>query len=162
MNLTYQWYRGTTEIPGATGASYTLASPQVATDNGAQFHVVVTNPLGSVTSQTVTLRVVPAIIPLAISTQPATKTVLDGIDTTLTVVADGTGTLLYQWMKDGADIPGATSSTLSFSPAVLADTGVYSVRVTDDFGTITSASASVLNTSVIDAWTNLVVSKGTT
>jgi hypothetical protein len=141
--ITYQWYRGTAAIPGATGASYTLASPQVATDNGAQFHVIATNPLGSVTSRTATLRVVPAIIPLAISTQPATKTVLDGIDATLNVVADGTGTLLYQWMKGGTDIPGATSSTLSFSPAVLADAGVYSVRVTDDFGTITSASATL-------------------
>jgi len=141
--ITYQWYRGTSAIAGATSASYTLASPQVATDNGAQFYVTVTNPLGSVTSNTVTLRVVPAIIPLAISTQPATKTVLDGIDTTLSVVADGTGTLLYQWKKDGVNITGATSATLSFSPAVLADAGVYTVSVADDFGSITSAAATL-------------------
>lgn len=141
--ISYQWYRGTTAISGATTASYTLASPQVATDNGAQFYVTVTNPLGSVTSDTVTLRVVPAIIPLAITTQPAPKTVLDGIDTALTVVADGTGTLGYQWMKGGTDIPGATAATLAFAPAALGDAGVYSVRVTDDFGSITSATATL-------------------
>lgn len=136
--ITYQWYRGTTAIPGATSASYTLPSPQVATDNGAQFYVTITNPIASATSNTVNLKVVPAIIPLAITAQPASKAVLDGIDTTLSVTADGTGTLAYQWMKNGADLAGANASTLVFAPAVLGDAGNYSVRVTDDFGAVTS------------------------
>jgi len=141
--ISYQWYRGTTAIPGATAASYTLPSPQVATDNGAQFYVTITNPIGSITSNTVTLRVVSAIIPLAITAQPASKAVLEGTSTSLSVTADGTGNLAYQWMKGGADISGATTSTLNFSPAALADTGSYSVRITDDFATLTSASATL-------------------
>jgi len=142
--ITYQWYRGTTAIPGATSASFTLPSPQVATDNGAQFHVTITNPLGSITSNTVDLKVVPAIIPLAITTQPLGKTVLDGIDTTFTVVADGTGTGVHQWLKEGVEIVGANTAPLVFAPAVLTDAGSYSVRVTDDFGTLTSATAALV------------------
>ena len=40
-NLTYQWYRNASAIIGATSATYTIAAT-AATDNGAQFYVVVT------------------------------------------------------------------------------------------------------------------------
>ncbi|HEY6454242.1 MAG TPA: immunoglobulin domain-containing protein [Steroidobacteraceae bacterium] len=57
---TYQWQRnvgGTfTNISGATGASYTVSSPTAA-DDLAQFQVVVTNSIGTVTSQTAVLAV---------------------------------------------------------------------------------------------------------
>ena len=47
--LSYQWRRNGGNIAGATAASYTLASAQLA-DNGAVFDVVVTNGFGSATS----------------------------------------------------------------------------------------------------------------
>lgn len=52
----YQWYRNGAAISGATGASYTLASPAL-TDDGAQFSCVVANYGGSTTSAVATLRV---------------------------------------------------------------------------------------------------------
>ena len=54
--LSYQWQRGTTPIAGATTMSYTL-NPTSATDNGAEFKVVVSNSAGSDTSSPATLTV---------------------------------------------------------------------------------------------------------
>lgn len=53
--LTYQWRKGTTNIPGATSATFTIASTQ-ASDAG-NYQVVVSNTAGSVTSQVATLTV---------------------------------------------------------------------------------------------------------
>jgi Immunoglobulin I-set domain len=54
--LTYQWQKGTTPITGATAASYTTAAT-TSSDNGSQFEVVVTNSVGSITSNAATLTV---------------------------------------------------------------------------------------------------------
>lgn len=56
--LIYQWKRGGADIPGATGASYTLSGVTFA-DSGAVFSCGVTNALGSVTSNGAALRVIP-------------------------------------------------------------------------------------------------------
>lgn len=52
--LSYQWQRNGVNIPGATGASYTLASATLS-DNGAQFRCKVSNAFGNVTSNAATL-----------------------------------------------------------------------------------------------------------
>jgi glucose/arabinose dehydrogenase len=67
--LSYQWQRGTTNISGATSASYALLAS--AADNGATFRVVVTNAFGSVTSNSVTLTVSSNAAPQATITSPA-------------------------------------------------------------------------------------------
>jgi hypothetical protein len=55
-DLTYQWRRDGTPIPGAIGASYAVGVP-LASDDGAVFSVVVANSAGNVTSSTATLAV---------------------------------------------------------------------------------------------------------
>jgi len=59
--LTYQWQKGTTPITGATLASYTTPTT-TSSDNGSQFSVIVTNSIGSATSNTATLTVT-AVVP---------------------------------------------------------------------------------------------------
>ena len=54
--LSYQWQKGTSPITGATSASYTTAAT-ISADNGSQFQVVVSNSLGSKTSNAATLTV---------------------------------------------------------------------------------------------------------
>jgi hypothetical protein len=54
--LSYQWQKGTVTITGATFPSYTTAATTVA-DSGSQFSVVVSNPIGSATSNAATLTV---------------------------------------------------------------------------------------------------------
>jgi hypothetical protein len=53
--LVYQWARNGVAIPGATGATYAFAKLQLS-DSGA-YSVVVTNAVGSVTSNAVTVAV---------------------------------------------------------------------------------------------------------
>ncbi len=54
--LSYQWQKGTMPIAGATSASYTTAATK-SSDNGSQFAVIVTNSIGSATSNAATLTV---------------------------------------------------------------------------------------------------------
>ena len=54
--LSYQWQKGTTNITGATSASYTTPATQQS-DSGSTFRVVVTNSAGSITSNSATLTV---------------------------------------------------------------------------------------------------------
>jgi hypothetical protein len=62
---------------------------------------------------------------------------------TLSVTANGASTLSYQWRKDGQDIPAATSSTYTISPAAMTDTGNYSVVVANTFATVETAAVAV-------------------
>ncbi|MBQ7589059.1 MAG: immunoglobulin domain-containing protein, partial [Verrucomicrobia bacterium] len=55
--LSYQWYKGSSKISGATKATYTISSAR-SSDAGS-YKVVVSNGSGSVTSSVATLKVVP-------------------------------------------------------------------------------------------------------
>jgi len=55
--LSYQWQKGSTPVPGATGASYTTP-PASTFDDGSKYSVVVRNDAGSVTSNPATLTVI--------------------------------------------------------------------------------------------------------
>ena len=136
---TYQWRKDGADITGATSSSYTIASP-VPTD-AADYDVVVTNAVSSVTSAPATLTVNTAPV---ISTQPQSQTVTTGTQVTLTVVATGTPTPTYQWRKNGSAITGATASTLNLSTVALADEGNYDVLVTNSVDTVTSSVATVV------------------
>ena len=53
--LTYQWYKGSAPIPGATAATFSL--PAVATSDAGTYRVVVANSFGTATSAAATLTV---------------------------------------------------------------------------------------------------------
>lgn len=69
-------------------------------------------------------------------------TYLAGASATLSVTASG-NSLSYQWYKDGVAITGANGSTLSFTSLTLADSGLYSVKITDSFGQSISSSSNI-------------------
>ncbi len=62
-----------------------------------------------------------------------------GSEEVLEVIATGTGALTYQWRKDGADMAGETAPTLTLSDLQWEDVGTYTVVVTDEQGSTTSA-----------------------
>ncbi len=79
-----------------------------------------------------------------ISTQPSSVIVADGAVASFTVVAAGTGTLSYQWMRNAANITGATAATYSFTAAYPADNGAsFKVKVTDSVSSTNSAAATL-------------------
>ena len=68
--FSYQWKKNGTDIPNATGSSYTTPATSSA-DNNAAFTVVVTNSHGSATSNQAILSVN---VPAGIGTQPTAQT----------------------------------------------------------------------------------------
>ncbi|HEX4002143.1 MAG TPA: immunoglobulin domain-containing protein [Candidatus Acidoferrales bacterium] len=140
--LSYQWQRGTTNISGATSPSYTLATTSAA-DNGATFRVLVTDSLGSATSNSATLTVHSA---PAITVQPSNQTVLVGQTATFSVTATGNPPPTYQWQNaaTSANIPGATSASYTTPVTMIADSGsTFQVVVTNSVGSQTSHAATL-------------------
>ena len=131
--LSYQWYKGSSKISGATGSSYTISSAK-SSDAGS-YYVVVSNTAGSVTSTTVTLTV---ILKPVITVQPRSLTVDEDDPATFSVTATGTAPLSYQWYKDGRAISGATGSSYTIGSAKKSDEGSYYVIVRNNAGSVTS------------------------
>ncbi len=77
--LTYRWRRNGNTITGATGATYTLANAQFSA-NGAFFDVVVSNALGSATSDAAQLTVTQNSLPVASITKPVSGSTYAGGD----------------------------------------------------------------------------------
>jgi hypothetical protein len=78
-----------------------------------------------------------------ITTQPASVFSVVGGSASFTVVATGNPAPTYQWLKNSLPIAGATSATLSLGNLTLADAANYVVNVTNTFGTVPSAAATL-------------------
>lgn len=137
--LSYDWRKDGSSIGGATNAIYQIAEAQL-TDTGV-YSVVVTSSGGSVTSPGARVTVTPA--KPAVNAAPVAQTVTAGDAATFTAGVTGTPPFAYQWLKDGEEIPGATSASLTISPARAADAGNYALRVSNAAGSITSTAAAL-------------------
>ncbi len=134
---TFQWRKNGAPIPGATSATFAIASTQGA--DTASYDVVVTDQTGITTSATATLVV---IVPPQITQPPASINVAQGAPATFNVTATG-GALAYQWRKGTSPISGATSASYTLPAASTTDAGSYDVVVTNSQGTATSAPATL-------------------
>jgi alpha-tubulin suppressor-like RCC1 family protein len=73
--------------------------------------------------------------------QPANQTAQAGSAVTLTVYASGNPSVTYQWQFNGQNIAYATSATLTLNSVTAANSGGYSVIVSNAFGVVRSAVA---------------------
>jgi hypothetical protein len=86
---------------------------------------------------------------LRVLENPVSQTTLVPDVATFTVQGAGSGTMSYQWRKDGQPltdggrIAGATSPNLAISPTWMSDSGSYDVVVTNDCGSVTSNPATL-------------------
>ena len=157
--LTYQWYKGSTAISGATAASYTTPATTAA-DNATTFHVKVSNAAGSATSSNATLTVSSSPAAPSITTQPTSQTVTLGAMATFKVVATGTAPLSYQWYKGTAAISGATAASYTTPATTAADNGTtFHVKVSNTSGSVTSGNAT-LTVGSTPVGSNLIVNGG--
>lgn len=76
-----------------------------------------------------------------IRSAPASGSFPSGLGHDFTVAASGSGSLTYQWLRDGTAIAGATGSTYRIAFLTPQSAGRYSVVVTDSRGSVTSAPA---------------------
>lgn len=148
---TYQWRKNTVNlnnggnISGAT--TPTLTINPVGAGDAATYDVVVTNIAGSATSNGAALTVLTP--PSITGHPPATLTVCDGTNASISVTANGSGTLSYQWQRNGSNvsnggnISGATSATLSFNPLTPANAGSYTCIVSNNCGPTTTSACAV-------------------
>src|SRR5207245_2572895 len=65
------------------------------------------------------------VLPPQILSQPQSQIVTNGDSVQFSAGASGAGTLRYQWHLNGADIPGATNSSLLIGSAHASDAGTY-------------------------------------
>jgi hypothetical protein len=82
--------------------------------------------------------------PPVILTAPTDRTGQPGDTIALQVTADGSPTLAYQWFFNGTALAGATAATLNLADAQGANSGSYSVRVSNGAGAVTSAPVTVI------------------
>lgn len=143
LPLTYQWKFGESAIQGATATSFELryAIPY----NQGNYSVTVSNADGAVTSDTVTLTVLPQLESPVISQQPESQTVRVGSNANLSVAASGNEPLAYQWYKNTIPIAGATGDLFSLINVQATDVANYHAVVTSGEGATSTSLFATLN-----------------
>ncbi len=102
--------------------------------------------------------------------QPADVTITNGSKVEFSVFATAGAPLEYQWFLDGAEIdtsinPSAATATLRISSVDLRDEGIYTVEVSNEFGSLASEAAELTVLSrpqITSDLTNRFVNVGTT
>jgi hypothetical protein len=145
--LTYQWKKNGVNITSATASSYS------ATDAGS-YTVVVTNSSNcSSTSNSVSVTV---------NSIPSTPTISA---TGATTFCQGSNVILnsniipgltYQWKKDGANISGATASSITATVA-----GSYTVVVTNSSNCSSTSNATIVTVNNLPSTPSVVASGAT-
>lgn len=156
-NLTYKWYKGTTlladgaRIGGSQTASLTI-NGLLLSDAGT-YKCEVLGTCGFDDDNTPILTVQPK---TAITTEPASTSVLVGNNATFTTTATGSN-ITYQWYKgagiivDGADYSGTDTPVLTVLNADLLDAGTFKCVVNGYCGVVETkpATLTVLTSTVI-------------
>jgi len=78
-----------------------------------------------------------------ITTEPNGMSLNAGAPLSLSVSAEGSGPLGYQWLKNGTAISGAEAAAFTIASAAPGDSGSYSVTITNTCATITSSTVVV-------------------
>jgi subtilisin-like proprotein convertase family protein len=158
--LNYQWQVSTTAVPtftniaGATTAGFTIPSATTAL-SGNKYRVIVSSAgcagTTALTSSESLLTVNPTPI-VTISVSPFTK-LFPGLTTTLTASVSPTTASTYQWVRNGANVAGATTNKYV---ANIDGLGTYTVNVSDANG-CTNTSTIPSSISITDSATNNIL-----
>jgi hypothetical protein len=147
----WQWDNGTggpmVNIPGATSSNYTQNTAGFTVGNTYNYQVIVTNILGSVTSDTAQLTITNAkSATIVTETTPASASRYVGGTVMFSASAVGNRPIAYQWQLNGGtgytNIPGATSSTLVLTNLQYANAGSYQLTATNSVGGINGGTSS--------------------
>ena len=145
-SLQYQWYKNGTALSGATAATYALTS--TTTSHAGTYQVRISSGTTVAWSANAALTVNAPVVEapkldIVVSLPPVSASVFAGKSHTFNVAATGSGTLKYQWRKNGVPIANAVLPYLSIASLKLSDAGVYDVLITNTTGTLASKTASL-------------------
>ncbi|MFM7644804.1 MAG: beta strand repeat-containing protein [Sphingomonadales bacterium] len=143
--LTYQWQSGTSAsgpwtnlsaVSYPTALTTSLTTPAAGASAGF-YRMIASGTCGSVPTAAATISIN---TPTAITTAPVAQTVCQGSPVTFTTVAQGTGTISYQWNFNNVAIGSATASSYTIPSLTSTNGGNYSVTVSATCGSVTSAN----------------------
>ena len=122
-DLQYRWRQNGVEIPG--GTKPVLEIKKVSAQEAGVYDCVVYGCGGNTTSKSVLVTIG---LPPFITTQPVAQNACEGETVTFTMDATGDD-ITFQWLKNGAPIPDATSKQLVLPMITLFDESTYSCVV---------------------------------
>ncbi|HWI55743.1 MAG TPA: immunoglobulin domain-containing protein [Bacillota bacterium] len=137
--VAFQWRYEGESIPGATQS--TLWLPAVQHSQAGAYSVMVSNDLGVTISTDAQVSVMDQ-APYVVS-EPVDTTISSEGAACLQADIQGSRPLVYQWRKNGIPIQDATHATFCLSGLSRADSGLYSVAVSNAFGGVISRDASL-------------------
>ena len=145
------------DLAGETANSLSFTAS--ASQNGNQYHAVVTNSCGTATSNAATLTVQQT----TATTDPADQAVNQGGTASFSTMASGAGPFSFVWKKgatvlNNGDLGGrvtitttSNTSTLAISNVQATDAGSYTVETTGACGTATQSANLTINTAGVTA-----------
>ena len=146
--FSFQWQINGAILQNETNSIVSLTN--VNPNQNGDYSVIVGNSYGAVSSSNATL----VVLPLQISIQPQSLSAYSGETMVqFAVTAAGQGPFQYQWQFNGNDIQGATNNVLLLANLNPTQTGLYSVVVSNAFGSVSSADATLIFSEVA-AWGN--------
>ena len=122
------------------GQGPTLVLDRLTAADAGNYTLVVNSSYGSVTSVVATLTV---LLPPTIIIPPASQTIGLGSNATFAVTLMGTEPLAYQWQFNGTNLMNQTGQFLNLTNVQWSDGGNYQVVITNNYGSITSAVATM-------------------
>ncbi|HKS37739.1 MAG TPA: hypothetical protein VJW76_11155 [Verrucomicrobiae bacterium] len=142
--LSFQWLKGGNPITDATNA--TLAFDAVLQGDAGSYSLRISNPLATNVTRSALLTVTNSPVRITDVTQPADRTVTEGLPASFTVPAVGSAPLSYQWFKAANNttnaVLDATNETFTIPDARMSDAGDYFAVVTNPFpSSVTSRTA---------------------
>ena len=139
-SLKYQWFKDGVALAGET--SKILQINNFTSANTGSYKVEITDSIQQLYSDAAFIKT-EADKPLTILADLKDREVSVGKDITLTVTAQGTGVLNYEWEKDGVTINGESSNDLKLTNLSKDDSGIYQVTISDSSKSIESRKARV-------------------
>lgn len=141
--LKYDWRKNGVDFQ--TGSA-TLELDDVQSSDSGTYSVIVYSDYGYAISSNAVLVVNG---PPSILQQPQDISTGLGSNAVFSVQVVGSGTLTYQWRKEGSTVSGATSSSYSIASVTTNDLGVYSVIVGNTYGSTPSDDAALTLTNYV-------------
>ena len=133
---------GSSLVPGAEEGPWHWDNDYSAVASNAMSRIAFTNLGGNIDLDA--FSVVDVSDPPKVVTQPASASSVVNGSATFAVGATGTRPLHYQWYFQGALMDGANDSQLDLTALTTNQIGDYRVVITNNFGMVTSAVASLL------------------
>lgn len=133
--FTYQWYRGSsTVISGATSSTYTLVEADIG--NQIKVRVTATNAAGSAFAESNLTASISGVAPVntSLPTISGSSVARNTLSASVGSWSYSPTSYSYQWVRDGSNISGATSSTYTTVDSDYATNINVRVTATNSFG----------------------------